>query len=555
MEKETIEKINQWKNYEKLDSELKEELKNYNNKELEEAFCKNLNFGTGGIRTKMGPGINRLNIYTIRKISTGYAKYITKNYKNPSIVIAYDNRKNSYKFAVESMKIFAKHKIQTYLFESLRPTPELSFAIRELKASGGIVITASHNSKEYNGYKIYDLNGCQTTDYVTKEIKKEIDKIKEELNIELCSLKESAKYIKYIGRDIDESYYKNVLNIQINKNIDKSNLKVIFTPQHGTSHIPINRLLKELGYKIINVQEQSYPDPYFTNTISPNPEKEEAFFLALEYAKKYNGDIIISTDPDSDRLGLIVKHKDNYKFLTANQIGAIILEYILKNTSDLKNKIIYNTIVTSDLGKVIASNYGVEVFSTLTGFKYIGEQINLNNKEFLFGYEESNGFLIKDFTRDKDAIQTTILLCEIANFYKNQNLTLIDILEKIYKKYGYFYDKQDTIKYEEKRKTNKINDILNQIRNNKIKLLKNYNIEIIEDYSKSKKYINKEESFINLPKSNVLKFIFEDKSWIAIRPSGTEPITKIYYCIKGKTKKETIKKYNEIKENIDKYLK
>ena len=558
MEKQIQEKINKWKNFNDLDVDLKDELNELTEEQLEDSFYKNLEFGTGGLRAKIGAGTNRLNIYTIRRITEGYAQYILENTNNASIVVAYDNRKNSYNFALETARIFSKYNIKTYIFETLRPTPELSFAVRELNAFGGIVITASHNPKEYNGYKIYDSNGCQVTLEMANAIIKKIDEITDELSIEIANEDKFNEYTNFIGKNIDEKYYERVMEVAINKDI-KKDLKIVFTPQHGTSNIPVRTVLSKLGYNVIPVKEQLNPDPLFSNTKSPNPENNEAFDLAIEYSKKFDADIAISTDPDCDRLGVVVKHNGEYILLTGNQTGAILLEYIitnLKNNNNLpNNSIIYNTIVTSDLGKDIAESYGVEVFSTLTGFKFIGEQIELKkDKNFIFGYEESYGYLIKDFVRDKDAVQSTVIIAEVANYYKSKNMTLKDALDNIYKEYGYYYDKLDSLTYEGAKGTKKINNIMSFFRDNNIKLLSNSDIKIIEDYKTSIRFNNGKEEQLFLPKSNVLKYIFDDGSWLALRPSGTEPKCKFYYCIKAPNEELAKAKYNEIKNNLDKYI-
>ena len=559
MEQRIQNKIDNWKSFNDLDIDLKDEIDSLDEDTLYDSFYKNLEFGTGGLRAKLGVGTNRLNIYTIRRISEGYANYIIKNKSDAKVVIAYDNRKNSFRFALETAKILSTYKINSFIFETLRPTPELSFAVRYLNAFGGIVITASHNPKEYNGYKIYDMNGCQVTLDIANDIIDEINKIDDELNIEIASDDEFNKYTNFIGKSIDDEYYGRLKEVEINNKLDKKDLKIVFTPQHGTSNIPVRTILSKLGYTVVPVKEQLEPDPMFSNTKSPNPENNEAFELAIEYAKKYKADIAISTDPDCDRLGVVVKHNNEYILLTGNQTGAILLEYIINNLKQQdklpNNSIVYNTIVTSDLGKDIAESYGVEVFSTLTGFKFIGEQIELQkDKNFIFGYEESYGYLLKDFVRDKDAVQSTIIICEVANYYKKKGMTLKNALDNIYKKYGYYYDKLDSLTYEGEEGTIKINNIMNFFRNNNIDFLDDNKIVSIEDYKNSIKKTGSKEELLSLPKSNVLKFIFEDGSWLALRPSGTEPKCKFYYCIKGENEKYAIEKYNIIKEKLNTYI-
>lgn len=534
-----LDRYKDWKNNIHLESTLRKELENLSIKEIEEAFYKDLEFGTGGLRAKLGVGTNRLNIYTIRKNTEGYANWLLKQgYQsfNKGIVIAYDNRHMSKEFALESAKVLATHRIKTYIFSSLRPTPELSFAIRYLKAFGGIVITASHNPKEYNGYKIYDETGCQCVLRYTNEIIEEINKVINPLNVQVDEKEVVRPYIHFIDKEIDEAYYNETLKIQINPTISKDNLKIVFSPEHGTANIPVREVLSRAGYHVIPVESQCNPDPNFSNTKDPNPENVVAFEEGLKIAKINDADCIICTDPDCDRLGVMVKHNNEYVALTGNQTGAILLEYIIqqriKNHTLPDNPIVYNTIVTSSLGDMICKKYNIPVEKTLTGFKFIGDKIHdieISKKyTFLFGYEESYGYLISDCVRDKDGVQSCLLISEVINYYKQNNKSLIDVLNNIYEEYGHFWDIQKSIKFEGKEGTKIINKIMSNFRNPNLEYIGNSKITIKEDYKLGIRKSNHNEDVLTLPKSNVIKLYLEDGSWIAVRPSGTEPKIKFY---------------------------
>ncbi len=508
---------------------MKEELLSLDNKEIEECFYKELSFGTGGIRAIMNPGPNKLNIYTIRKNTEGYARYVNDQ-NGKAVVIAYDNRHNSDKFALEAAKVLSSHGIMVYLFDTLRPTPELSFAVRYLKAFGGIVITASHNPPEYNGYKIYDKYGCQCVLRDTNKIAKYIESVDDLLSIKINP---NDSLIKYIGENVDNAYYKVLETVQERPELNK-NIKVVYTPLHGTGHIPIKVMLEKLGYNYNAVEEQCNPDPNFSNVRSLNPENKDAFNIAIKLAEKEAADLIVATDPDCDRLGIMVRHKKTYEYLTGNQIGAILLEYLL-STKKAKgtlpdNGIVFNTIVTSDLGSMVCKKYGVEMESTLTGFKFIGDKIReyYGKKEFLFGYEESNGYMVKDFTRDKDAIQGTILACEACNYYKSKGKTLMDVLNDIYDENGYILDIQENETLPGIEGARKMEEIINSFRYNDIHEIEGKKVIAKEDYKLSLRYDQNGESPLTLPKSNVIKFFLEDGSWIVVRPSGNEPKIKYY---------------------------
>lgn len=539
-----LQKYENWKNTLNLDTQLKNELDRLSLKEIEDSFYKDLEFGTGGLRAKLGVGTNRLNIYTIRKSTEGYARWLLKqglDSYGKGIVIAYDNRHMSREFALESAKILATHKIKSFVFSSLRPTPELSFAIRYLNAFGGIVITASHNPKEYNGYKIYDETGCQCVLRYTKQIIKEINAVGDPLNVPIKNKNETDSYIYFIDKEVDEAYYNEILKIQINPQLYKENLKIVFSPQHGTANIPVKEVLKRARYNVIPVESQCTPDPDFSNTKDPNPENIVAFEEGLKVAQAINADCIICTDPDCDRLGVMVKHNNEYVALTGNQTGAILLQYIIKerikNKTLPNNPIVYNTIVTSSLGDFICQKYGIPVEKTLTGFKFIGDKIHdiEDNKKytFLFGYEESYGYLISDCVRDKDGVQSCLIISEIINYYKQHNLTLIDVLNNIYKEFGHYIDLQKSIKIDGKDGIKTINEIMNCFRNPQLDYIGNLKIIAKEDYKLGIRISESGKEQLSLPQSNVIKLFLEDNSWIAVRPSGTEPKIKFYLFTKN----------------------
>ena len=548
-----MEKYKQWLDYPFLDERLKAELKTMSAEEIHDAFYTNLEFGTAGMRGLLGVGSNRLNIYTIRKANVGLAQFVTKRGKQAcdrGVVIAYDNRYMSYEFAFASARVLASHNIKSYVFESLRPTPELSFAVRHLNCFAGIVITASHNPKEYNGYKLYDENGCQMTPKYIEEIIPYIEAIENELLISTELTDKQEKLITIISSEVDIPYIKEVMKIQLNPLIDKNDLKIIFTPQHGTALQAVEAVLNEAGYQYITVNEQSMPDEAFSNTKSPNPEQKEAYELALQYAADNDADIVLSTDPDADRIGVAVKHNDEYILMSGNQTGAVLLEYVL--SQNLKNKtmpnkpIMFNTIVTGDLGEKVANKYHVTTEKTLTGFKYIGDRIDYHQKlhdyEFVFGYEESYGYLIKPFVRDKDAIQASLIICEAAAYYKYFNKTLWDVLLKLYDELGWYKESQVSIVAKGAKGADLIKDIMQKLRDKPIHQLGDVGVVRYEDYQLQKAYELGKEYDLKLPQADVLKYFLADGSWIAIRPSGTEPKCKIYYCVAGKNEEQVATK-------------
>jgi len=551
-----MEKIKKWLDYSKLEKDLKSELNNLSEEERLDAFYTDLGFGTGGMRGIVGVGTNRMNIYTLRKANYGYGLFILSRTKeNPSVVIAYDSRHKSLEFAKESARVLGTLGIKSYLFKEITPTPILSFSVRHLKTSGGIVITASHNPPQYNGYKIYDNEGCQLVPDLANLVVEEIKKAPDAFDIEVKEFDQlvKEKMITYVDDNIYEEYLNRVKGISLKPDLDKDQLKVVFTPLHGTSAVIGERLLKELGYDYVTVKEQMIPDPNFSTVDYPNPEDPKAFKLAIKYGKEVNADVLIATDPDADRVGLAILDDGEYKLLTGNQTGALLLYYLVNHRNIDQPSVVFNTIVTSELGKKIAESKNIEVISTLTGFKFIGEQAKLlekTNKKFFFGYEESYGYVVSDFVRDKDSLQALLLCCEVCNYYKLQGKNLFDVLEEIYRRYGYYLDDLISLNLEGKSGAEKITRILDHFRNSNYQHIGRYRIIGKEDYLLSEKTDQGETSAITLPKSDVLKFYLDDGSWFVLRPSGTEPKMKIYLSVVTYNKKLALDKLNELGETI-----
>ena len=526
-----------WLESENIDDATKKELISLegNDEEIKERFYCELEFGTGGLRGVLGAGINRINKYIVRKTTQGYAEYIKKAGKEAcqrGVVIAHDNRRFSVEFCRETAGVLAANGIKAYIFDSLRPTPELSYAVRYMNAFGGVVITASHNPPEYNGYKLYDERGCQLVPEVNDLVVAEIAKISDPLTVKSLTLQEAGELITVLGDEVDESYYKAVMSICVCPDV-KKDIKIVYSPQHGTGNVPVRTVLQRLGYNVIPVLEQCEPDTEFSNTLNPNPETDGAYVLAIEYAKKYDADIVITNDPDCDRLGVAVKRDGEFVRMTGNQSAAVLLEYILSNRAKQgtlpSNGVMFNTVVTSDLGDRICEKYGVSVEKTLTGFKFIGDKIYKHelagDKTFVFGYEESYGCLVADFVRDKDAVQASLMLCEAAAYYKQQGKTLLDVLAELYKEHGFFLDALDNFMFKGIDGSDRISALMNNLRNNAPSSVGNIAVAKLEDFESEQM---KQQGF---PSSNVLKFIMEDSSWVAVRPSGTEPKCKFYYSI------------------------
>lgn len=523
---------------------------------LEDAFYKNLEFGTGGMRGEMGPGTNRMNIYTVRKATLGLAEYIQSfgnEAKSRGVVIAYDSRHKSPEFALEAAKTLATKGIKAYVFDELRPTPQLSFSVRKLSAFAGIVITASHNPPEYNGYKVYGPDGAQLLPEAADQVINYVKAIESELSIvveEEEALKDRG-LIQIIGEELDTSYNEHLLTIpEDSKLADEIDVKLVFTPLHGTANKSVKRALHDLGYQNVHiVKEQELPDAHFPTVKVPNPEEHDAFELAIALGNRVNADLLIATDPDADRLGISVKNNaGNYVVLTGNQTGALFLDYLIsqkqKKGTLPQNGVVLKTIVTSEIGRAISEQNGLKTVDVLTGFKYITEKINeyqtSGEHSFLFGYEESYGYLIKDFARDKDAIQATILAVEVCAYYKKQGKTMYEGLLDVFDKYGYYMEDLRSLTLKGIEGTKKIQAILNEFRSNPPNQISGHQVVIQEDYLSSKKYMygtNREED-IKLPKSNVLKYFLEDGTWVCLRPSGTEPKIKFYFGVQGSSMME-----------------
>lgn len=541
------ERYEKWIGHPNLDPRYKDVLASMTDQEKNDAFYTNIEFGTAGMRGILGPGTNRINIHTIRKATQGFANYIQNAGEKAcdmGVAIGYDNRHMSRELAFDCADLLAKNNIRSYVFDSLRPTPELSFAVRHLGCFGGIMITASHNPKEYNGYKLYDEKGCQLVPALAAQVIDQVNSIEDELAIDANVTEEQKKLIKVIGKDVDDVYYENVLSIQINPDV-KKDIKIVFSPEHGTANVPVRDIFKLTGYNCIPVEEQCTPDPDFSNTPTPNPEQPGAYELALKYAKENDADLILVCDPDADRMGVGVKHNGEYVVMTGNQSGAVEIEYIC---SQLKEKglmpehpVMFNTVVTSDLGEKVAAYYGVETEKTLTGFKFIGEKVAkyeiTKEKNYVFGYEESYGSLIKPFVRDKDAPQALLMLAEACAYYKERGKDLVDVLDELYDRHGTYEESQVALTLDGEAGANRIKEILADLRANAPKKIADTDVVKSEDYQECTiKEGDSVKELTGFTKSNVLKYYLADGSWIAVRPSGTEPKCKFYYCIKGTDK-------------------
>ncbi|AEA18580.1 MULTISPECIES: phospho-sugar mutase [Bacillus] len=564
--------FSRWLSYAQLDAELKEQLENMkqDEKKIEDSFYKNLEFGTGGMRGELGAGTNRLNVYTVRKATKGLASFIEKlgeEAKKRGVVVAYDSRHKSPEFAMEVAATLGARGITTYVFESLRPTPVLSFAVRHLYTVSGIVLTASHNPPEYNGYKVYGEDGGQLPPKEADELISYVNAVEDELTVEVADVEQlkADGLLHIIGQEVDDAYAAELNNVIINKEMVQKvgkDLKIVFTPLHGTSNISVRRGLKEVGFTDVTVvKEQELPDPNFSTVKSPNPEEHAAFEYAIRDGEKVGADVLIATDPDADRLGVAVRnHNGEFQVLTGNQTGALMLDYLLsqkkENGTLPENGVVLKTIVTSEIGRTIAKAYGLDTVDTLTGFKFIGEKIRQYEEsgqyEFQFGYEESYGYLIRPFCRDKDAVQSVLFACEVAAYYKSQGKTLYDGLLEVFEKYGFFREDLVSLTLKGKDGAEKIQEMMATFRENPPKEVAGLTVVAVEDYKASivtsLQDGHKEE--IHLPKSNVLKYQLEDGSWFCLRPSGTEPKIKFYFGVKDSSLQNSEQKLLTIKEDI-----
>ena len=549
-----MKKYQEWCENPYFDEKTRKELKNIagDEKEISDRFYKDLAFGTGGLRGVIGAGTNRMNIYTVRKATQGLANFIIEeNGQEKGVAIAFDSRNMSPEFAEEAARCLCANGIRTWLFESLRPTPELSFALRELGCIAGIVVTASHNPPEYNGYKVYWEDGAQITYPKDEQIIARVNAITDLTTVKTMSRKEADEsgLLQIIGEEIDASYMealkKLVLNPEVIKDQAKS-LKIVYTPLHGTGNLPVRRVLSELGFEqVIVVPEQEKPDGNFPTVSYPNPEDKKAFALALELAKKVDADLVLATDPDADRLGVYAKDSKTgeYMAFTGNMSGMIICEYELSQRKEKgmlpEDGAIVTTIVSGNMSQAVAKEYGVDIIETLTGFKYIGEQIKLfeqnHNHTYLFGYEESYGCLVGTHARDKDAVVAVMALCEAAAYYKSKGLTLWDQMLVLFEKYGYYKEGLYTLTLKGQEGAAKIQEILKSFRSNPPKQIGEYKVLAFRDYEEDiiQNDVTGETTKTGLPKSNVLYFELEDQAWCCVRPSGTEPKVKLYMGVKG----------------------
>jgi len=556
-------KYEEWINSPFIDIQTKNELNSIknDNKEIEDRFYKDLEFGTGGLRGVIGAGTNRMNIYTVRRATLGVLNYILKTYgdkgKDRGVVIAHDCRFMSKEFSIEVATTLAAYGVKAYLFDDLRSTPQLSFSVRHLNCVMGVVITASHNPKEYNGYKVYDSNGGQVCLDVANEIISEVKKIDDYSEIHTVDFRASIKNgsIVVLGDEVDKAFLdavkKQVLRQDIINEYSEK-LKVIYTPIHGTGNKPVRAVLNEVGFKNVDVvKEQELPDPSFSTVKYPNPEERSAFDIAIKMAKKDGADLIIGTDPDCDRVGVVVKDTSGeYVVLNGNQTGSLLVRYIIEGLVsekklDTNNPTIIKTIVTSELGAKIANHYGVECINTLTGFKFIGEKINEfeanKDRTFIMGYEESYGYLIGIHARDKDAVVASMMICEMAAYYLSKGMSLYDALLDTYNKFGHYKEDLKSFTLKGIEGVEKIKDIMEFFRNSKLKSLADIKIDKLNDYDKG---------IDDLPKSNVLKYILEDGSWVAIRPSGTEPKIKFYFGVNSDNETKTDDKLKKLVEHV-----
>lgn len=563
-----------WLNFEQLPDYLRQELLQMDEKTKEDAFYTNLEFGTAGMRGYIGAGTNRINIYVVRQATEGLAKLIeTKGdeAKKRGVAIAYDSRHFSPEFAFESAQVLAQHGIKSYVFESLRPTPELSFAVRHLGTFAGIMITASHNPAPFNGYKVYGEDGGQMPPADADALTDFIRTIEDPFTIALADLEESkaSGLIEVIGESVDAEYLKEVKDVNINQDlIDEygKDMKIVYTPLHGTGEMLARRALAQAGFDSVQVVEaQAVPDPDFSTVKSPNPENQEAFALAEELGRKVDADVLVATDPDADRLGVEIRQADgSYRNLSGNQIGAIIAKYILeahKSAGTLpENAALAKSIVSTELVTKIAESYGATMFNVLTGFKFIAEKIQefeeKHNHTYMFGFEESFGYLIKPFVRDKDAIQAVLIVAEIAAYYRSRGLTLADGIEEIYKEYGYFAEKTISVTLSGVDGAAEIKKIMDKFRNNAPVAFNETAIAKTEDFlAQTATTADGSVTALTTPPSNVLKYTLADDSWIAVRPSGTEPKIKFYIATVGTDLADAEAKIANIEAEINNFVK
>ena len=555
---EYLEKVNMWKSFKDLDPKLKKELDSLDENGLKEAFAVDLAFGTGGLRGILGVGTNRMNIYIVAKATLGFGRYLLKQSdvaKQMGVAISHDNRHQSVEFARMSAEVLSSLGFRVFLFEALRPTPELSFAVRHFKCIGGIMITASHNPKEYNGYKIYDETGCQLVPKDADKVIAEINQIDDYFHIE-HSLNHNL--IHYIGKDVDDIYINEVKKIILRPNL-KKDFKLVYTPLHGTGQVFAPQVLQSVGYDVTPLACQMTCDPDFSGVKTSNPENKEAYDEAIELAKEIGAKIVLATDPDADRLGIAVEHNGEFVLFTGNQTATLVFDYICKTRKELgtlpKNGYMFTTNVSSTLPIAIAEHYGLKTEITLTGFKFIGEKARemeeTHRGTYVFGFEESYGCLVSDCVRDKDSIQAILMLCETAAYYREKGMDLVDALEEIYKEYGYYKEGIANFTMKGLDGAEKIKRVMNFFRTTDI-ALKGFKILAKDDVFLGNKYdmVSDKVEKINLPKSNVIKYYLNDNMWFVLRPSGTEPKLKVYYGVKGTSQKDADDKLDKLSSEV-----
>ncbi len=553
-----LEKVKAWKEFKDLDINLKKELDSMDDNQLKEAFTDDLEFGTGGLRGILGAGTNRMNIYIVEKATLGFGRYLLKQSPvaaQKGVAISHDNRHQSVEFARKSAEVLSTLGFRVFLFEALRPTPELSYAVRNFKCIGGIMITASHNPKEYNGYKIYDETGCQLVPQEADKVIAEIEKIDNYFEIDTTK---NHDLIYYIGKDVDEKYIKEVKKIVLRPNL-KKDFKLVYTPLHGTGQVFAPQVLQSVGYDVVPLACQMTCDPDFSGVKTSNPENKEAYDEAIELAKEIGAKIVLATDPDADRLGIAVEHNGKYVLFTGNQTASLVFDYICKTRKELgtlpKDGYMFTTNVSSTLPIAIAKKYGLKVEITLTGFKFIGEKARemeeTGRGTYVFGFEESYGCLVSDCVRDKDSIQAILMLCETAAYYREKGMDLVDALNQIYEEYGYYEEGITNIGLAGLEGKAKIGRIMDFFRTNDI-ALKGFEILAKDDVKLSvhTDYKKDEKTKILLPQSNVIKYYLNDNMWFVLRPSGTEPKLKVYYGVVGKTQAEADNKLEELKKEV-----
>ena len=561
-----------WEKFEGLEDYLKTQLENFSEKEKEEAFYAPLEFGTAGMRGIVGPGINRMNIYTVRQATEGLARLIEtygEEAKKRGVAIAHDSRHFSPEFALESAKVLVKHGIKAYVFEDLRPTPELSYAVRHLHTFAGIMITASHNPAAYNGYKVYGEDGGQMPPKDADALTEYVRQVENPLAVDVVTkeeLEQSALF-EWIGEAVDAAYLEEIKSVSVNPSLlsDTKDLSVVYTPLHGTGLMLTKRALDQAGFTGLQVvSEQAVPDGDFTTVKSPNPEEAGAFEYAIRLGEETKADVLLATDPDADRMGAAVRQPDGtYQVITGNQIAAILLDYLLfahqKAGTLPANAAAVKSIVSSELPTVIAEHYGAKMVNVLTGFKFIAEQIKnyeeTNAHTFMFGFEESYGYLVQPFVRDKDAIQAVLLLTEVAAHFKSEGKTLYDGLQALYEKYGYFLEKTISVTVQGLEGPAKIKALLDGLRKEVPSNFGGIKVAVAQDFAVNQQVDSQGvTSEIGLPTSNVLKYILEDGSWIAVRPSGTEPKIKFYMGVKATTQEEAEEKLAKFQKDLDAYI-